>query len=383
MEMMDLAIIAMKVVMKSFGDSDHSYYRGLYFNAPTLGEDLNNFSSEMLFSNIELFFYGGIYNTWNSSVRSTTNMVLGYALSNIKSGGGNKSARSIWLQTGSIFQDSLMYLASNWFFQQELTKTIGFLQSPKVSSLQIIRVGSFPSRHANSSIKDASKGQRFQFFFRSLKPSIWKKDITPLSTDPPAIPAIPKGILRMPHSISNFGETYNATWNQQNILGSSQKLHKYQYTDRSVNLTVELFSNSLVELRYNIWRLNWLSEHVYGKLSTFKQNPTKASDDSYRFSQEIEFVEYPFIKATVGTVLVEVPCYITSLGVNYHMDAGWELGDDILNRQRGEKDLQWPHWITVSLSMNILYDKMDPSTSTFYSQDPTGTSLLDQIKYGD
>jgi len=62
MEMMDLAIIAMKVVMKSYGDSDHSYYRGLYFNAPMLGEGFNDFSSEMLFSNIELFFYGGIYN---------------------------------------------------------------------------------------------------------------------------------------------------------------------------------------------------------------------------------------------------------------------------------------------------------------------------------
>jgi hypothetical protein len=40
-----------------------------------------------------------------------------------------------------------------------------------------------------------------------------------------------------------------------------------------------------------------------------------------RFTQTVEYKEFPFIKITVGTVLIEVPCYITSLSVNYHMDA--------------------------------------------------------------
>jgi len=56
----------------------------------------------------------------------------------------------------------------------------------------------------------------------------------------------------MPPAITQFTESYNPTWQQQNILGSTQKTHKYQYTDRTINLTIELYSNTLAEFRYNI-----------------------------------------------------------------------------------------------------------------------------------
>jgi len=202
----------------------------------------------------------------------------------------------------------------------------------------------FPARRADTSHADSTRGQRFQFYMRSLKPSIWKKDIGFAGLDIDVkkgleklfIGGAPKGILRLPSSISNLTENYNATWQQQNILGSSQKTHKYQYTDRTINVTLELYSHSIMELRYNIWRLNWFADHCYGKLSNFKNKEENILDTmrgaldlpevgsapaAAKFSQEVEYKEHPFIKLSLGTVFIETPCYINSSAITYHMDS--------------------------------------------------------------
>jgi len=49
--------------------------------------------------------------------------------------------------------------------------------------------------------------------------------------------------------------------------------------------------------------------------------PAEETPGNSKFTQTVEYKEFPFIKITVGTVLIEVPCYITNLSVNYHMEA--------------------------------------------------------------
>lgn len=353
--------------MRVMGNNDHLYFRSL----PTFWSDFDN----KALHHIESALYGGIYglgkSTWNTVV-----------ITNILANIDVISERSYFEHSlGRAALNSLSYITSNLLVEAELAIESLYSNAEKkignVSSFFNALRGNIPARNVLSTVAQASKGQSFQFFLRSLKPSIWKSDTNKGDTK------APKGILRLPHSVSNFQETYNATWNQQNILGSAQKIHRYQYTDRSINLTLELYSHSLVELRYNIWRLNWLSEHLYGKLSNFIRNeenivsnPIQNVDattapKNARFSQTVEYKEYPFMRLTFGTVLVEVPCYISNMTINYHMDAPWEIGDDLLNRLNGEKNLQWPHWITVTLTFNVLYDTLDPTSKSFYKQDGT------------
>lgn len=236
-----------------------------------------------------------------------------------------------------------------------------------------------PARKASATKQQAAANQYFQFFFRSLKPSIWKNDNTLKQLNDKA----PKGILQMPSSITNFSENYNSNWSQQNILGNVQKIHKYQYTDRSISLTVDLYSHSLAELRYNIWRLNWLSNHTYGKLSSNERLEPEV-ENNLSFVQSIDYKELPFIRATIGSVINELPCYINTLSITYHMDKPWVLGDDWTNREKGSKELQYPHLITVTMQLNVLYDELDPTDSAFYTQDGSlerGDSISKELKY--
>jgi hypothetical protein len=345
------------------------------------------------------FLVNGIY----SGLIATTNVAISSALARIS----DKSKFTYYNSLGFWAQKSAEWVAKRLAFEAEIDAArvgLGLGSIPIIGNkLGNALLTGFPARSALSNRKEATEGQHFQFFFRSLKPSIWESDreqgslanLNPLSS---VEPVAPKGILRMPPAITQFTESYNPTWQQQNILGSAQKTHKYQYTDRTVNLSVELYSNTLAELRYNIWRLNWLADHTYGKLTNFNKAEQQRSQGqggllsgflgeggenistNSRFTQTVEYKEFPFIKITVGTVLIEVPCYITSLSLNYHMDAPWELGDDLKNRWKGKKELQWPHWITVTLAFNVLYDTLDPTTKSFYNQVGTNEKKALSIK---
>jgi len=213
--------------------------------------------------------------------------------------------------------------------------------------------------------------QVYQFYLRSLKPSLWNFDKKIESMGDEENKPEPRGVILLPPSISNLSESYNPSWEQQNILGNTQQLHKYQYTDRKIELTLELYAQNPVELQKNIFRLNWLVDHTYGKLNNFSSIPKSSNEsnipENAKFIQSIEYKEYPFIRLTLGSIFNEVPCYISSLSINYHLDAPWE-GARETSDPKDAKKIQWPHWITVTLSFNILFDTIDPTKNAFYSQ---------------
>jgi len=97
-----------------------------------------------------------------------------------------------------------------------------------------------------------------------------------------------------------------------------------------------MFADSYQQLQFNIWRMNWLANHCYGSLKNFNdfiEAPAdNQSNDRSRFVSNIEYKEFPFMKLTIGTVFVEVPCYINNMNVNYDMDAPWETGDETENQ---------------------------------------------------
>lgn len=386
-------IIASKVAREAMGRSNNHYYRGL----PVHNTYISDYSTNIM-DVVDSFLYGGLY----GGLTNQTSAALSFFIS---SNFRDKQKYIFDNSLGKWSLDSVQYIAKNLIIEGELLLSKALAAAPPITNRLTPIATNIPARKAGITKADATRGQKFQFFFRSLKPSIWKHDL-----DPNPMYALtsnaPKGILTMPHSISEFSERYNPTWAEQNILGSSQKLHKYKYTDRQISLTVELYSNSLIELRYNIWRLNWLADHTYGKLSNFKKQKldiinqiTNEIPSNALFSQDIEYKEFPFIKITIGTVVNELPCYISSLSINYHMDSPWEMGDDLLNRINGSKTLQWPHWITIQLTFNVLYDTMDPTQNySFYSQDGSKEtnqnffskiasgnllSALDYIEWGD
>jgi len=231
-------------------------------------------------------------------------------------------------------------------------------------------VPNFPADRADASSKDAARGQSFQFYFRSLKPSIFKDDTASLvdQLQDGFNVIAPKGIMRLQPIITNLSESYKPNWEKQNILGNVQQMHRYVRTDRSINLSFALFADSYQQMQFNIWRLNWLANHCYGRLMNFDSFKKNNEEDKSKFVQNIEYKEFPFMKITIGTVLVEVPCYIDSLGITYDMKAPWEMGDDVLNRANKWKNLQFPFKIDVNVSLNVLYNVIDPTENNFYRQ---------------
>ena len=228
-------------------------------------------------------------------------------------------------------------------------------------------VPNYPADRAQVSSKNAARGQDFQFYFRSLKPSIFKEDLTPFDGNP-LNKIAPKGIMRLKPIINNLSESYKPNWEKQNILGNVQQLHRYVRTDRSISINFSLFADSYQQMQFNIWRLNWLANHCYGKLMNFDSFKATNQEDRSKFVQNVEYKEFPFIKITVGTVLVEVPCYIDSMGVTYDMKNPWEMGDDIINRVSKWKNLQFPFKVDITLSLNVLYNVLDPTENNFYRQ---------------
>lgn len=223
-------------------------------------------------------------------------------------------------------------------------------------------IPSFPSARATTSHSDSTRGQFFQFYFRSLKPSIWKSDI--------GNKLAPKGVVRFKPIITSLSDSYSPKWSQQNILGSVQQIHRYERTDRSIDMAFSLFADSFLELQFNIWRLNWLADHCYGSLRNFDefQKERQVGGDKSKFVQNIEYKEFPFMRATVGTVFIELPCYISSLKHNFMMDDGWELGDEMENAIMKRKNIQFPFKIDISLNLTVLYDKEDPTSYNYYRQ---------------
>lgn len=221
-------------------------------------------------------------------------------------------------------------------------------------------VPNFPAEFAHRNEASAARGQYFNFYFRSLKPSMWRNDLTT---------GKPKGIVRFQPIIKGLSESYSPKWNRSSILGSVQQHHRYVQTDRSIRLEFTMFADSYQQLQFNIWRLNWLADHCYGRLTNMSEFRERSDDsDTSKFVQNIEFKEFPFMEMTVGTVFVKLPCYIDSMNVTYDMEAPWELGNSYENRLTRWNNLQFPYKIDVSLSLMVLYDKIDPTRSHFYRQ---------------
>jgi len=334
-------IAVFKGVTEALVSTDYQYRRGVGFSSDPM-------------SVIDSVLYSGA----QSSTYNAANFLLNYLIFSIKS-------EHMFLYNNSLLPmvNALKWLTKNWLATLEIDMVGKFTAVSDSGLANWSVLSKIPARRAHITKEAAAANQHFQFFFRSLKPSIWKKDAQLV----PDLTKAPKGILLLPSSITNFSESYNANWNQQNILGNVQKLHKYQYTDRTISLTIDLYSHDLAELRYNIWRLNWLADHTYGNLSSISEN--KEVQDNIKFTQSIDYKEQPFIRATIGSVINELPCYINSLSINYHMDKPWAIGSEFMNRLKGSKELQYPHLITVTLGLNVLYDALDPTSKPFYTQD--------------
>jgi len=100
----------------------------------------------------------------------------------------------------------------------------------------------------------------------------------------------------------------------------------------------------------------------------FQTSRTLPGGDKSKFVQNVEYKEFPFMKVTLGTVFVELPCYITSLRNNYSIEDQWELGDEMENIILKRKNIQFPFKVDVSLSLNVLYDNEDPTSYNYYRQ---------------
>jgi hypothetical protein len=112
----------------------------------------------------------------------------------------------LYFHTIGPLLESARYLAQQ--LTSELTSNLYGLASkiPQSQFTSFVTQGivpNYPSDKADVNSKIAAKGQGFQFYFRSLKPSIFKDDTkSTLST------IAPKGIMRLQPIINDLSESY-------------------------------------------------------------------------------------------------------------------------------------------------------------------------------
>ena len=79
--------------------------------------------------------------------------------------------------------------------------------------------------------------------------------------------AITNVLVEFPAFITNFTQTFNATWNSETVFGRMDPIATYQGTVRTINLTITIPARTLDEAKDNMIRCAALTSLVYPEYS--------------------------------------------------------------------------------------------------------------------
>ena len=205
---------------------------------------------------------------------------------------------------------------------------------------EIDSVNSSKSREVKNNEKEMSSYARgkLQFFPFSIE------------TDNKDIDGVTKNVVcEFQALIAGLNESSNPNWSPKHYFGRTEQVHTYQFTERNLDLSLNIYAETMHELANLKYRVNFLLQQTYGQLSK--------ADGDYSSS----FVTAgPIVRLTLGDLYNSLPGMITSLNINWGGPGGsspsWEM----------TKGLNMPWICTIQMGYRILHSRVTSRTSDFY-----------------
>lgn len=162
--------------------------------------------------------------------------------------------------------------------------------------------------------------------------------------------------------VQNINDSFSANWNSINYVGRNEPLYIYDNTTRTLGFTLQIPIFSSKDTRRIYQRVNALMSYMYGRYG----NSKPVDENSLQPNGSVNGLNQ-------GTVLsIRVGDYfkgfgiMTSLSHQIALEVPWSSTGDYQKKNNrlatGERDLILPQVITLSLSFNIIHEKLPQRT---------------------
>ena len=145
--------------------------------------------------------------------------------------------------------------------------------------------------------------------------------------------------------LTDIGDSYSATWTPQQMIGRADPNYIYSGFGRSFSVGFDVYATDRDEMQPIYRKLNALAGYT---APTY--NPNSIA------------MEGPWMRITIGDILVQQPVVLTSLGFNYDLEAPWEI-----NIEDDPNMMQTPMKIGVSMQFNVVSDYLPQKGGRFFT----------------
>lgn len=146
--------------------------------------------------------------------------------------------------------------------------------------------------------------------------------------------------------IDTFSDTHSPGWTPVTMIGRADPNYLYTGYSREVSLSFTVYATSRDEMK-----------PIYRKLNAL------ASYTAPEYSKETIALKSPWLRMTIGDLLVQQPVIINSLTYTFQdADTTWEI-----NIENDPTMMQAPHKVSVSLGLNVLTDYLPQKNGKMYT----------------
>lgn len=146
--------------------------------------------------------------------------------------------------------------------------------------------------------------------------------------------------------INSLSDTFAPTWTPVQMIGRADSNYHYSSYARDLNLDFVIAATDRDELKPIYRKLNALASYTAPEYDTNNIAP-----------------KGPWLRFTVGDLLVQQPAFITSLTFNLiDNDTTWEI-----NIEQDNEMMQVPHKISVNMGLTLITDYLPQKGGQFYT----------------
>ncbi len=144
--------------------------------------------------------------------------------------------------------------------------------------------------------------------------------------------------------LNSLTDSFNANWNNVNMIGRADPNYQYTGYSRDVNLGFNVVATDRDELRVIYRKLNALAGYTA---------PT--------YNMSSIAMEAPWLRLTIGDIFQQTPAVLNSLSYTFETDQPWEI-----NIENDYEMMQAPLHVSVTCGLNIIGDSIPQKSGRFY-----------------
>jgi hypothetical protein len=163
-------------------------------------------------------------------------------------------------------------------------------------------------------------------------------------------------------TIDSFSDTHSPQWNSVQMIGRADPNYTYQGYSRDVSISFTTYATSRDEMK-----------PIYRKLNAL------ASYTAPDYGVDTIAMKGPWLRMTIGDLLVQQPVVINSLGYTFSdSDSTWEINveDDVTM-------MQAPHKVSVQMGLHVITDYLPQLKGRMYTLAKSFNNDAEPIEGGD